>query len=276
MPSHRRLGPPCFATLTIVNQIDLTALTLVLLFAYKGYRTGLVSVVLGLTGGLLAFGLAAALAPMLAPSVTPIVSDRLGVPSILVRPTLVIVLTLSLRFLLGFAVRELASVLGFLIRGVPPLAIADRILGILPSAALGGALALVLVFIALNLPNGIAGRDRVEESWVARNVVTQPGQAIQRLRSAGERLVTQPPRVNGYVLGAGVGGLTVAAFAATRLRGPEMLPNTSVRRRETRHMSRPRAAETELADPLAWVRVTFGMALALAMAAVLVFLSRAT
>ena len=72
-----------------MNPIDIAALFLVCAFGYKGYRTGLVSVVLGLTGGLLAFGMAAVLAPLLAPAVTPLVSDRLGIPSVFVRAVLV-------------------------------------------------------------------------------------------------------------------------------------------------------------------------------------------
>src|SRR3712207_8521724 len=38
------------ATLAGVNGIDLAVLALVLLFGYKGYRTGFLGVVLGLTG----------------------------------------------------------------------------------------------------------------------------------------------------------------------------------------------------------------------------------
>jgi uncharacterized membrane protein required for colicin V production len=253
-----------------VNQVDLAALVLVALFAYKGYRTGLVSVVLGLTGGLLAFGLAAVLAPVLAPSVSPFVTDRLGVPEFLVRPALLIALTFGLRFLLGFAVRELASVVGLFIRTVPPLALADRLLGILPSAALGAILAVLLVTVALKVPTAIPGRDSVQDSWIATNVVERPERTFERLRDLGDRLVAHPPRLNGYLLGAGVTGLVIAAIAAGRLRAPAR--SAAFREAPTRRMPRRMTAEAELPGPFAWVRLTFGVGVALAMAAGLVFL----
>jgi uncharacterized membrane protein required for colicin V production len=259
-------------TLSVVNQIDVAALVLVAAFGYKGYRTGLVSVVLGLTGGLLAFGMAAVLAPLLAPMVTPLVSDRLGVPSMFVRAVLVVGLTMGLRFLLGFAVRELASVISLLVRAVPPLALADRLLGIVPSALVGALLVVAIVFVAVKLPAAIPGRESVEDSWVAQNVVNRPEDAVRQLRDLGERLLTRPPQVNRLVLGAGVAGLAVAAFAAGRLRGPAYA--AAVREAPTRRIP-PRAPVQEAAEPLAWIRVTFGIGVALAMAAGLVFLSSA-
>ncbi|MGD9894028.1 MAG: CvpA family protein [Dehalococcoidia bacterium] len=259
-------------TLSGVNPIDIVAVFLVIAFGYKGYRTGLVRVVLGLTGGLLAFGMAAVLAPLLAPLVTPLVSDRLGVPSVFVRAVLVVGLTMSLRFLLGFAVRELASVISLLIRAVPPLALADRLLGIVPSALVGVLLVLALVFIAVKLPSAVPGREQAEDSWVAQNLVNRPEDTVQRLRGLGERLLTRPPQVNSLVLGAGVAGLAVAAFSAGRLRGPASA--ATVREAPTRRIP-PRAAMQETAEPLAWIRVTFGIGVALAMAAGLVFLSSA-
>lgn len=255
-----------------MNGIDLAALLLVLAFGYRGYRTGLVSVVLGLTGGLLAFGMAAVLAPMLAPAITPLVSDQLGVPSVLVRSVLVVGLTIALRFLLGYAVRELASVIGLLIRGVPPLALVDRILGIIPSALLGALLVVALVFIAVKVPANVPAQQQVDESWVARNVVNRPENAVQRLRSLAERAVTRPPQVNGYVLGAGVAGLAVASFAATRLRRPAYA--AAAREARTRRMVRPMPTAGAV-DPVAGVRVIFGVGVALAMAIALFFLSGA-
>src|SRR4051812_35646171 len=120
-----------------VNQVDVAAAALVLAFAYKGYRTGLIGVVLGLTSGLLAFALAAVLAPLLAPLLMPLAHDLGRVPAFLVQPALMVALTVALRFALGVAVRELGGVLRMAVRGVPPLALIDRLLGIVPMAALG-------------------------------------------------------------------------------------------------------------------------------------------
>ncbi len=258
------------ATLLDVNQVDLAVLTLVLLFAYKGYRTGLVSVVLGLTGALLAFGLAAVMAPLLAPLVSPFVSERLGLPVFVVRPGLVVALTAGLRFLLGFAVRELVSAVRLVVRAIPPLAWLDRLLGVLPSAGLGAALALALVLVARQLPLGPHNERLLDDAWVVRNLLDQPERTTARLRDLGGRLLTDPPRVNGFVISAGVAGLALAGLAASRLRGP-ISPARS-REGPARRSRLPLAAEVETADPLALVRLTFGVGVALAMAAGLVFL----
>jgi uncharacterized membrane protein required for colicin V production len=248
-----------------VNGIDLAVLALVLLFAWKGYRTGLVGVALGLTGGLLAFALAAVLAPVLAPSLAPLVSERLGVPSVLVRPALLIALTAALRLVLGLAVRELAGVLGLAIRSVPPLALLDRLLGVLPWAALGGALALALVVVALRLPAGLAPRGAVEDSWIVRNVVGRPEESAARLKDLGARLLTDPPRANGVVVGIGAAGLAVAGLTAARLGGP--VRAAAFHEAPTRRSRRPGApaAAGSASEPLALVRITVGIGIAAAM-----------
>ena len=260
------------ATLAGVNGIDLAVLALVLLFGYKGYRTGFVGVVLGLTGGLLAFALAAVLAPLLTPSLAPHVSDRLGVPSVLVRPALLIALAATLRLVLGLAVRELAAVLGLAIRSVPPLALLDRLLGVLPSATLGGVLALALVVVALQLPADLAPRAAVEDSWVVRHVISRPEQTAERLKNLGARLLAGPPRANAIILGVGAAGLALAGLTAARLGNP--VRGHAFHEAPTRRSRRPGSpqAAAQAADPPALLRLTLGVGVALAMMAGLVFL----
>jgi uncharacterized membrane protein required for colicin V production len=268
-----------------VNPIDLSALALMLAFGYRGYRTGLISVVLGLTGGLLAFGLAAALAPVLAPAVTPVVSDFARLPDALVRPALVIGLTFALRFVLGYALRELGGVLRLLLNGVPPLAVVDRLLGIVPMATIGALLALAAALLALNLPLGGGVRGPVERSWLARDAISHPHRTLDEVRDLAARLLTEPPRVNGYILAFGIAGLGVATLASGRLRGPARAaaqrrssgrrgagwpagsPVSGVRARG----GSPPASEAELPDPLLWLRAVLGVGVALLMAAGLMF-----
>src|SRR3712207_2700784 len=59
----------CGGTIARMTPYDLTAAALVLLFAYGGYRRGLIGFTLHLAGSVLAFVLAALLAPAL---VTPL------------------------------------------------------------------------------------------------------------------------------------------------------------------------------------------------------------
>jgi uncharacterized membrane protein required for colicin V production len=256
-----------------VNQIDLAVLALVMLFGYKGYRTGLVGVVLGLTGGLLAFGLAAVLAPVLAPALAPLVSERLGVPAALVRPALLIGLTAVLRLVLGLAGRELVAVLGLALRAVPPLALLDRLLGVLPWATLGGVLALALVVAALRLPAELAPREAVEDSWVVQNVVSRPERTVERLADLGARLLAEPPRVNGVIVGVGAAGLALAGLTAARLGGQHRATafHEAPTRRSRRQGSAPVAAGAS--DPFALIRLTAGIGIAAAMIAGLVLVA---
>lgn len=173
-----------------INLFDIAVLALILLLGYQGWRRGAVAVVLGIAGGVLAFVLAALLAPLLAPVVTPLLGGRLGVPEAFVRPLIVVLLTLALRFALGFALRELAAATTSMIRAVPPLALLDRALGVLPMALFGALLGVVVVAGALALPRDAGVRDRAEQSWVARNVLAEPGRTWQRGRDAFEALLS--------------------------------------------------------------------------------------
>jgi uncharacterized membrane protein required for colicin V production len=252
-----------------VNQVDVAALALVLAFAYKGYRTGFIAVLLGLTGGVLAFGLAAVLAPVLAPMVSPVVADRLGVPAVLIRPALVVALTLLLRFVLGYAVRELTSVLRLLVQSVPPLALADRVLGILPAAALGALLALAIVVTALALPRSLGLRGYVDDSWIAQTLIRQPRQTLRHIWNTANRLVTDPPRVNGGVVVAGVAGLGVATVAAGRLRNS--LRAVALAEAPARRNGRAALADVRTFEPLGAARAVLGVGIGLAVVAGLLF-----
>jgi|GEM_PF-2498995 len=253
-----------------MNQVDVAALALVLAFGYKGWHSGLIAVVLGLTGGLIAFGLAAVLAPLLAPVVTPAAHDLARLPVFLIRPALLVALTVSLRFLLGFAIRQLGGVLSLLVRGVPPLAFADRVLGIVPMAVVGALLSLALVLVTLNLPAALGTRDLAGESWIARNVLQDPGSAYARLRERTDRLLTDPPRVNGLVLASGALGLGVATAASWPLR--ETARAAAFHEAPTVRLRRAPAGEIELSGPLAWLRIALGVGVALALAGGLFFL----
>lgn len=256
------------ATITTVNPFDATVVALVVAFGYRGYRSGAIGLVLGLTGGLLAFGLAAAMAPLIAPQIEPLLSDRLGVPSLVVRPTLVVVVSFGLRWLLGYAVRELTAALRLVVRSVPPLAWADRLLGIVPAAALGGLLGVAVVVAAGALPASLGARDAAADSWVARTIIAHPGQTLQSVGALAVRLVREPPRINGVVLGFGTVGLMVAWVGSTRLRAD------GGRRAPTRSAAARPAPVTEAAPPMIWTRTALGVGVALALAVLLLTVIR--
>lgn len=174
-----------------MNEADLAALVLVAALSYRGYRRGLIMVVVGLSGGLVAFALAAVLTPILAPRLAPLATDHFDPSNVVARGVLLAALTLALRLLLGRALRELAAALRSLIGQLPPLAALDRLLGAVVMAALGAALALALLIAALALPNGTRLRTIAAASWLARAPVAHPVATYARVRSAVDRFFSR-------------------------------------------------------------------------------------
>lgn len=258
-----------------MTQFDLAAAALVLVFGYSGYRRGLLVFVLNLTGGVLAFALAAVLAPVLAPAV----ARAAHLPPLVAQPVAVIGLTAALRLVFGYAMRELAQALRVVVRAIPPLALLDRVLGIVPGMALGGLVVVALAVAALSLPVGAGVHGAVASSWLARNVVTHPAETLAAARKLWDQLVVSPPHIDALPLAAGVGGLWVAAFAAFRARSGESsrrpfgARNPDPADAETLRAPRlPTAANT--ADPFALPRVLLGLAASGIMAAALIAFSR--
>lgn len=245
-----------------MTEFDLLAAALVLAFAYGGYRRGLIAFALQLVGGALAFALAAVLAPHLAPRVAALT----GLPGALARPVLVVALTGLLRFIFGFALREVGYTLRTLLRLVPPLALLDRVLGIVPGAALGAVVVLALTLAALTLPLPQSLRDAATASWLARHVVAHPEETVRALRQIWQEWVVTPP-ISLLPLAAGTGGLWLAAIAGYRLRRP--LQIAALRAAPTVRAPRTPAGEVEAASELALARLLLGVLAAGAMIAAL-------
>ncbi len=239
------------------------AVALVLVFAYGGYRRGLIAFALHLAGGVLAFALAAALAPHLAPRVAALT----GLPGALARPALVVALTGLLRSIFGFALREVGYTLRTLLRLVPPLALLDRVLGIVPGAALGVVVVLALTLVTLTLPLYQSLHDAAAASWLARHVIAHPEQTLRALRQLWEEWVVTPPRISLLPLAAGTGGLWLAAIAGYRLR--RSLQVAALRAAPTVRVPRTAPGEAEAAGELALARLLLGVLTAGAMIAAL-------
>lgn len=256
--------------MTIVTQFDVALLALLLVFGYSGYRRGLVGFVLQLAGGVLAFALAA----LMAPSLVPYLAHHLAVPDALVRPVAIAGLTLVLRALFEFAVRELAVALRAMLDAVPPLALVDRTLGIVPGLALGALVGLSITLALLALPQDNGLHQTAAGSWVARNVVSQPEDAFATVRRVWSGLVVTPPRMGLLPVAGGAAVLWLAALVAwSASGGRDQTAERLFREAPTRPVSRTLVAE-ETADPLAWARAAIGIAAASAAVALLLLLSR--
>jgi uncharacterized membrane protein required for colicin V production len=251
-----------------MSQFDFAMAALVVVFAYAGYRRGLLAFVLLMAGGMLAFALAAVLAPPLAAYVAP----ALRLPEVVARPVAVVVMTGGLRFVFGFAVRELASVVRSLVHAIRPLAMVDHVLGVAPGIALGALVVLAVTLGALTLPAGNRVHNAAAESWLARNVVERPEETVSNLRRLWHDLIVTPPEIAVLPLAAGIGGLWLGAVAAWWLRRGGPYPDLS--EAPTRRVLRPASGEAGVADPMALPRFLAGLAAASAMMAVLLLLTR--
>lgn len=260
---------PCYNR--AVAQFDMAAVAVLAVFAYGGYRRGLMGFVLSLTGGLLAFALAAVVAPLLA----PYVARYLRVPLFVAQPVAVVGLTAALRLVFGVAVRELAGALRSLVHAIPPLKMLDQVLGIVPGLALGAAFVLAVMVATLSLPLGRATHDAAASSWVARTIVTRPEDAMATGRRLWDQIVVAPPRLSALPLALGVGGLWLGAFAAYRMRAGRGEMRAEQELREAPTVRTPRAAVNvaRAADPLALPRTALGVLVAAAMVAALLGVS---
>jgi hypothetical protein len=241
---------------------------LVLVFAYAGYRRGLLAFVLLLAGGMLAFALAAVLAPPLAAYVAP----ALRLPEVVARPVAVVLLTGGLRFVFGFAVRELAAVVRALVHAIRPLALVDHALGVAPGTGLGVLVVLAVTLGALALPDGNRIHDEAARSWLARNVIEQPEETLAAVRRLWDELIVTPPDIAVLPLAAGIGGLWLGAVAAWWLRRGG--PYQDLSEAPTRRVLRPASAEAGVADPMAVPRFLAGLAAASLMMAMLLLLTQ--
>jgi uncharacterized membrane protein required for colicin V production len=148
-----------------VNVVDVVILVIVGLFAVGGMRRGFL---LGL-GDLVVFGLSIIVAAHLANSVAEPLRER-GIATELANGAgLVIVGVVSLA-VIGFAVRVLLAPLGALGAGTP-LGWANGVLGLLPGALRGLAIAALLVLLVSALPPELEQRVSLQESLLARPIL---------------------------------------------------------------------------------------------------------
>ena len=155
-----------------VNVVDAAILAVIGLFAVGGMRRGFL---LGLVD-LVAFGLSIVVAARLAGSVAEPLRER-GIPAELaVGAGFVIVGVLSLAFL-GFAARVILAPLGAMGAG-SPLSWANGVLGLLPGAIRGLAVAALLVLLLDALPPELGLRDSLREARLAQPIADTGLQAL--------------------------------------------------------------------------------------------------
>jgi len=148
-----------------VNIVDVAILVIVGLFAVGGMRRGFL---LGLVD-LVVFGLSIIVAAHLVRSVGEPLRER-GIPIELANGAgLVIVGVVSLA-VIGFAARVLLAPLGALGAGTP-LGWANGVLGLLPGALRGLAVAALLVLLVSAIPAELEQRVSLRESILARPIL---------------------------------------------------------------------------------------------------------
>jgi uncharacterized membrane protein required for colicin V production len=147
-----------------VNVVDAAILAVIGLFAVGGMRRGFLLGLVDLVG----FGLSIVVAARLAGSVAEPLHER-GIPAELaVSAGFVIVGVISLA-IIGFAARLLLAPLGAIGAG-SPLSWANGVLGLLPGAICGLAVAALLVLLLGALPPELGLREFLREARLARPI----------------------------------------------------------------------------------------------------------
>ena len=164
-----------------LNWFDAAMGALLLLFAWRGYRRGLLSWLAGLGASLLAFALAFALAP----TVTAAFAPHAGLAKGLSERFAFIALLLGLRLVMGWAAHELVASLRPLLRALPPLALVDHLLGVVPSLLMGLLVVALLLIAALVLPVDRRLHQGAADSLIGHTLELQVERAAQRLPELG-------------------------------------------------------------------------------------------
>jgi membrane protein required for colicin V production len=157
-----------------MNVVDVAILVVVGLFAVGGMRRGFL---FGLVD-LLVFGLAIVAAARLAQSVAQPLRDR-GIPAELATSAGFIIAGVVNLAVIGLAARVLLAPLGTLGAGTP-LGWANGVLGLLPGALRGLALAALLVLLASALPVELQLQEPLRESRLARPIAVTGRGALDR------------------------------------------------------------------------------------------------
>jgi uncharacterized membrane protein required for colicin V production len=168
---------------------DAAAFLLLLLFAWHGFQRGLLSWIVGVGAALLSLALSLVLSPVVAGFFehqspwTRIAGERIAF----------VVLLIGLRIILGLALREFVRALRPVLNAVPPLALLDHLLGIVPSLVLGVCVVLLALLAALFLPLDSRVHDLAARSAVDRLALSESNALLARLPRSG--LLTDPQRV---------------------------------------------------------------------------------
>ena len=123
----------------------MAAIALLLLFAWQGYRRGALGWIAAIGSSLLALAAAFLFALALAQAVAghsaweQIIGERIAF----------FVLLIVFRFVFGWVMHELVGSLRSILWALPPLGLIDRLLGVIPSVALGLILLIVVLFAAI-------------------------------------------------------------------------------------------------------------------------------
>jgi uncharacterized membrane protein required for colicin V production len=148
-----------------VNVVDVVILVVVGLFAVGGMRRGFL---LGLVD-LVVFGLSIIVAARLAGSVGDALRER-GIPLELANGAGLVLVGVVSFAVIGLAARVLLAPLAALGAGTP-LGWANGVLGLLPGALRGLAVAALLVMLVSALPPELEQRNSLQESMLARPIL---------------------------------------------------------------------------------------------------------
>lgn len=172
-----------------LNWLDATAIALLLLFAWQGYRRGALGWIAAIGSSLLAL----VGAFLFAPAVAQAVAGRSEIGRLVTERIAFLVLLVALRFVLGWVMHELVASLRSVLWTLPPLGLIDRLLGVIPSVALGALLIAIILFAAILLPIDQRLHNAATQSYLGHVAVVETARVGQSLPRGG--LLASPERI---------------------------------------------------------------------------------
>lgn len=169
------------------NLIDFIILGLLAYFIWTGYEQGLILGVLNFGRTIAAF----ALSLIYYPQFGDFLSSQFNVAKIVGQILGFILLLILTEIFLGFLIFKTHGFIQQLLSKVKPLLIVNKILGIIPSLAVGLILITTFTLLPLILPIGSAVKNPIENSWWGKNIIPHAISFEPTLEALFKRLPTR-------------------------------------------------------------------------------------
>lgn len=150
-----------------MNLVDLVIIFILIYFAFQGFTRGLIASVLNLITTIVSIFLAV----VYYPSVGEFLAKNWQISQNISPLAAFFGILIISEILLGFLASRVYLLIRSFLKVIPPLFYVDKVLGLVPSVAMGAFLTTVFLIIPLILPIQTGIKGSIQESWWGKNVL---------------------------------------------------------------------------------------------------------